>query len=186
MTDVGHRALVAYERDADRYDLHYSHWGAHDWRLATAIAPDRPFGRPASEHSGETAAVDPAPLATGCAFDAILNEHLDFQRYEAFFLVSDAFAVTPWLVCWLGLPGVDGDRPGDGDIVEVDADAVRTDGEHLRGWFAGTKETVSAMVDRGILDATAARQYLVGAVESWASDDRRTHLGPTARASTGQ
>ncbi|WP_136716470.1 DUF6735 family protein [Halorientalis salina] len=186
MTDVGHRALVAYERDRDRYDLHYSHWGAHDWRLATAIRPDQPFGRPESEHRGETTAVDPAPLATDCSFDAVLDEHLDFQGYEAFVSVSESFEVTSWLVCWFGLPGVDSDRPRDGAIVSVDTGAVRLDGERLRSRFAGAKETVGAMVDRGDIDPETARASLARAVESWGGNDRPVHLGPTTRAALGR
>ena len=177
---MGHRALVAYERDRDRYDLHYSHWGAHRWHLATAITPEQPYGRPASEGSGKTTAVDPAPLATGCSFDEVLAEHLDFQQYEACYRVTESFAVEPWLVCWFGIPGVDGNRPGDGALLAVDPESVRTDGERLRAWYADVKETTCELVARERIDPATARSSLASAVQSVARPGRTVYFGPAA------
>lgn len=183
MTDVGHRALLAYERDRDRYDLHYAHWGAHDWHLVETITPDQPFGAPERDRRQQPTAVDPAPLATDCSFESIRDDHLDYQQYEAVYLVSESHEVQPWLVCWFGCPSVDISRPGDGGIVTVDPEDARTDGERLRGWFAGSKETVCALVDRGVLAPTAARSYLATIVRSLGGDGRTVHLGPAARRS---
>lgn len=171
---MGHRALVAVERADGRYDLYYSQWGAHGWRLAAILA--RPGG---ADPTTGGAPVGPAPLATGCTFDALLGDHLDFQAYEALFLVARSGAVRPHLVCWFGLPGVDRLRPGDGGLIAVDADAPATDGEYLRGWFAGTKETVLDAVDRGAFTPAGARAYLAARVDSW-SDARRVRFGPDA------
>jgi len=41
---MAHRALVAYERPDGRYNLHYSHEGAYELRLATDITAETPFG----------------------------------------------------------------------------------------------------------------------------------------------
>lgn len=181
MTDVGHRALVAYERDRDRYDLHYSHWGAAQWRLATAITPDQSFGQCDGTRDGQTVAVDPAPIATDCTFDAILRDHLDFQQYEGFYRVTSGFDVEPWLVCWFGLPSVDTNRPKAGAIVAVDGSAVTADGEFIRGRFSGTKTTVCALLDRGLFDPETARAFLAETVQSWRGDGRTVRLSPVAR-----
>lgn len=173
---MGHRALVAYERDTGRYDVHYAHWGGQ-WQLPERIGPTRPFGAHPSSGTGDAPVVDPDPLATDCAFEAILDTHLDFQQHEACYEVGREWTVRPSLVCWFGLPSVDRCRPGDGALLGVDPTDVRADGEHLRGWFAGTKETVCTMVDRGCLSPAAARAALATAVASWA-DERRVRFGP--------
>jgi len=41
---MAHRALVAYERPDGRYNMHYSHEGAYELRLATDITAETPFG----------------------------------------------------------------------------------------------------------------------------------------------
>lgn len=174
---VGHRALVAAERADGRYDLYYSQWGAAGWQLAAILATSR-SGDPTTGRG----AVGPAPLATGCTFEALLAEHLDFQAYEALFLVARSGTVRPHLVCWFGLPGVDRVRPGDGGLIAVDADSPVADGEYLRGWFAGTKETVLDATDRGAFTPAEARAYLAARVGDW-RDVRTVYFGPDATRS---
>lgn len=177
---MGHRALVAYERAGDRYDLHYAHWGATDWQLATTITAESPYGHHDTEHPEQTGIVDPEPLATDCAFETVLDTHLDFQQYEAFYRVTETFEIEPSLVCWFGLPSRDTWRPGDGALLGVDTADPVTDGAHLRGWFTGSKETVCELVGRGRLGPDRARELLASAVHSWRSDGRTVQFGPEA------
>nr|WP_282594380.1 DUF6735 family protein [Halorientalis brevis] len=159
--------------------MHYSHWGAHRWQLATAITPTQPYGQPTTPENVTTATVDPTPLATDCSFGEVL-ESLDFQQYEAFYLVTEAFAVEPWLVCWFGVPGVDENRPGDGGLVAVDPEAPRSDGAALREQIRDAKETVCTLVARDRIDSATARAALASTVQSWGREGRTVRLGPTA------
>lgn len=224
MTDVGERALVAYERPNGRYDVHYSHWGAHQWQLASAITPARPYGgsgvakgthespedtarppdrpdeppddtaqpsedttrppdgpnEPPDHTPGRSTGVDPAPLATDCSFEELLDSHVDFQTVEACYLVSEDVAVTPFLSCWFGLPGIDRTRTHDGALVSVDPSAAATDGEFLRSWVAGAKAVALALVERGTVDAADARSLLAAEVAGLRTAGRTVRFGPDA------
>jgi hypothetical protein len=177
VTAVGHRALVAYERADGRYDVHYSHWGAHDWSLATLITENFPYGRPVEAADGPPP-IDPASLSTDCTLDDVVEAHVDFHSYEALFVVSEAFDIRPFMVCWFGVPGAADDRTDCGAAVAIAADDVETDGAYVRGWFDGTKGAVLDAVDRNRLDPGEATRYLADRLETWASDGRAVHLGP--------
>lgn len=161
---MGHRALLAVERAPGRYDCYRSQWGAHEWRLA------RDEGvRPETDPSVHRVAVD-------CDFECLLAEVLDYQTHEALFVTTDD-GVRPFLVCWFGLPGLVETVPTDGAIVGVDPTRPVTDGEFLRGWFRGTKETIRAVVADGALDPKRGRDLLAGRVASWRGE-RAVHDGP--------
>lgn len=168
---MGHRALVALEGPDGRFDCYRSQWGAHRWRLARTVTD--------GTDPLDAADLDCSPVATDCAFDAVVTEHVDFQSHEALFVVAGG-TVRPFLVCWVGIPGVDRNRPGDGALVAVDPDEPVADGEYLRGWFEGTKAAALAMVDRGAFDPGGARGWLVARLGAWA-DERTVAFGPARR-----
>ncbi|AQL42299.1 hypothetical protein BV210_06030 [Halorientalis sp. IM1011] len=181
MTTVGQRALVAYERTNGRYDLHYAHWGAHEWHLATALAAIRPGGPiDPTEETGHPAAVEPEPLATDRSFADLLETHVDWQTYDACYVVASDGTVQPYLAAWFGLPGHDTVRPRDGALVSVDPARAEPDGEFLRGRVAGLKAATLAMVRDDRLTPAAARSFLASEVRSWHLEDRTVHLGPDA------
>lgn len=171
---MGHRALVARERGADEYALHYSHWGADGLGLAGTLAStthfdgDDPDERVDPDERGDTdERVDPEPLATGLSRDAILAEHLDFQVYEAFYVVDREGRVTAHLPLWLGLAdacrSVEGSATvGNGTLVAVRGPGVEpADPGRVRTWFRGTKGTVGWLVDDGRLPAAEVTATLV-------------------------
>jgi len=125
---MGHRALVAYERTDDNYNLHYSHWGASNLRLKHAITEATPYGGdiPAqwtrSTHEALTAGedvervkqrldvegncptdIEPVPQATNVTFEKAITNYLDFLTHEAFYVVDREFEVTAYRTLWLGL-----------------------------------------------------------------------------------
>src|SRR6056297_541556 len=123
---MGHRALVAYERPDGTYNLHYSHWGACNLKLAHEITAATPFGgentgaegpqsvyeqlQTASTYRADgidmgfesSTSVEPEPRALRVTFDEILEEHLDYLSHEALYLVSETFEITPYRTFWLG------------------------------------------------------------------------------------
>lgn len=144
---MGHRTLVAYDRDG--YDLHYAHWGVDPGSLA----PETPFGGPpddcwARERSDDLltpeggrmterreTAVDADPIATDLSF-VDLGEYVDPVEHEALYVVERDFSVRTYLVF-----GLDGRSFG-----RTDAPAValvgyhgETDAAYLRGWLAGAR-----------------------------------------------
>jgi len=143
---MGHRTLVAYDRDG--YDLHYAHWGV----APESLTPETPFGGPPEDgwareasddllspsggrlYGDRETAVDPDPLATGLSF-AALGEHLDPIEHEALYVVDGAFSVRTYLVFAL-----DG-RPagGYGPAVALVGYDGPGDAAYLRGWLAGAR-----------------------------------------------
>ncbi|SDF89919.1 DUF6735 family protein [Halorientalis regularis] len=181
MTTVGQRALVAYERTDSRYDLHYAHWGAHEWLLAASLAAIRPGSRfGPTDGTGSLTGVDPDPLATDRSFEDLLTSHVDWQTYDACYVVAADGTVQPYLAAWFGLPGHDTVRPRDGALVGVDPDRVEPDGEFLRGRVAGLKAATLAMVRADRLPLATARSFLASEVRSWHAEGRTVHLGPDA------
>lgn len=171
MIPVGHRALVATERADGRYDCHYAHWGADEWRLLATLADlDTPGD------ARDCPAVDPAPLATGVPFETVVDSHVDFQTFEAVYRVA-AEAVTPYAVCWFGFPAANEHRPDSGALIAVDPADARADGALVRGWLAGTRGLLGALVAAAELDVAAARDWLVVRLRSW-DGDREIVFGP--------
>jgi len=170
---VGHRALVARERDDGRYDLHYAHWGAHEWRLLADLG------------EGASAGVDPVPIATGRSFGEIVREHVDFQQFEALYRVSRAGVAAAFFVCWFGFPVAGEDRPRSGALIEIDAADPDGDGALVRGWVAGTKGALGALVEADLLGPAEARTRLVERVSDWTGGERAAVFGPGVSAPDG-
>ncbi|MFB6166462.1 MAG: DUF6735 family protein [Haloarculaceae archaeon] len=175
---MGARALVAYERDPDRYDLHESQWGAHRWALAAAIAPGTSPGDP----EDDDARVEADPVARDQPLAAIRDRYLDYQLHEALYLVSADRAVRPFAVCWFGLPGVDRERPRDGCAVAVDPSDPARDGAFLSGWCAGAKDCALELHEHGVLGADAARSLLATLLFARVADERTLLVGPDVDA----
>ncbi len=164
---MGHRALVAYERPDGRYDRHYAHWGATSLALRHEIAPETPFagGTFSGDTDRWTPAVEPTPEATRLSFEQATN--VDYQQFEAFYVVSLAWIVTAYLPLWFGAT-VDAD-PTVGALVTVSDDH---DATYVRQWFRATRAVVRDMVRRGALSECEATNYLDSRLTEWASDRR--------------
>lgn len=202
---MGHRALVAYERIDGDYNLHYSHWGACDLRLKHTITAATPFGGecPTAEAhqaydalvDGEdvqavvneygrlgSADVDLEPRTVGVTFEEAMAEWLDFLQHEAFYVVDREFDVTAYRTLWFGLCY-------ESEVIQDSAfvghGALRTvrwyqgdpvgDG-YTRGEFAGVKQTVAEMVDRGVFTPEDARDYLESTVRDATCPHGEVHI----------
>lgn len=187
---MGHRALVAYQRPRGLYNLHYSDWGAADLQLKHAITAETPFGGQEStewarstfealvagnreqyeprldqEPRPETA-VRPEAMATAITLDRILEERLDFLRYEAFYVVSTDFRVTAYRTLWFGLDDycdrvLYSDPVGNGALATVEwYDGEPVGDACIRESFAAMKDVVGDLVDRGVFTLDEATEYL--------------------------
>jgi len=146
---MGHRALVAYERPDELYNLHYSHNGGLHLQLKQQLTPSTPFGGDESDRHRELFArllessrddeperdfpipddgvktpVDRSPRATHLAREEILTECLSYDDQEAFYVVSSDFEVTAYRTHWFGLQNVantaeESDRYGNGALRTV-------------------------------------------------------------------
>lgn len=191
---MGHRALVAYERVDGQYNLHFTHWGGADLRLVKQITPDRPFGGSVDNHPWveevfphlqtttepilpESPAdrpqtqVDPSPIAVELRLEEIELEYLDFQTFEALYVVSPTFDVTGYRTLWLGFADTaerisHSPTVGHGILVALRwyEGAPVGDG-YLRGWFAGAKTIYGELLDRGALTVPQATTRLVHSFE---------------------
>ena len=125
---MGHRALIAYEREDSLYNVHYSHWGALHLRLKRDITAETPFGEDAATREARSlfealretydeeavsrlisesdlphAQIDHDPLVIAIAMEDILTEYLDFLHHEAFYVIDTDFEVTAYRTHWFGL-----------------------------------------------------------------------------------
>lgn len=146
---MGHRALVAYERPDELYNLHYSHNGGLDLQLKTALTKRTPFagegcpstqdldqvlrkrrgtdeldGKQYVETDGSKLPVEPSPRAIQVSREEILTEQLNYADHEAFYVVSTDFDVTAYRTHWFGLQNVadtvaESDRYGNGALRTV-------------------------------------------------------------------
>ena len=138
---MGHRALVAYERDNGKYNVHYSHWGAHDLGLKTRITESTPLGgdndmAPAlltafvvalDEGAGDdveiggkaaeaqdATPVKPEPKAANVPLEEVTHEMLDFLHHESFYVVDRGFNVSAFQTLRLLSP--EGGEPFEKDV----------------------------------------------------------------------
>lgn len=129
---MGHRALVAYERPDELYNLHYSHNGGLHLRLKQKITPQTPFGSDESVQTQELlaelvelpehdaldtgryfaegdrpqASVTLTLTATHLTREEILTERLNYDDHEALYVVSTDVDVTAYRTHWFGLYNV--------------------------------------------------------------------------------
>lgn len=145
---MGHRALVAYRRPDQRYDIRYSHWGGERVALGEQITAETPLA---------DGSIDPELVGHAISRDRILSAYLDPCTYERLVLVSpgEDYRTTTYRVCWLEWAVSHGGCRG--GIVPVDTLAVD---ERVRIWFQATKTTLADIVEMGALSRRAARTYL--------------------------
>ncbi len=158
---MGHRTLVAYDRDG--YDLHYAHWGVDPDEITAATPyggpPDGAWVResaadrvePAGGHVTEDheTAVDPEPLATGLSFGEV-GARIDPVEHEALHVVDPAFSVRRYLAVALRT----GPRRRRTALVGYDGPA---DARYLRGWIAGARAVRDASGAQAVRDASGAQ-----------------------------
>lgn len=137
---MGHRTLVAYEREDGTYNVHYSHWGGSpDLPLYDGITKTAPFGGDDLEpefvtgllaalndgfedmevagylaDSQQTTAVEPEPEAVGVELGEVAEDMLDFLHHEAFYVVNRVFEVEPFRT-WRLIPP-EGGEPFERDV----------------------------------------------------------------------
>ncbi|PSP33673.1 hypothetical protein BRC64_02910 [Halobacteriales archaeon QH_10_67_22] len=142
---MGHRALVAVERDG--FDCYRSQWAG----LAVARA------RPDSVVDRVVTATD--PVVTGVPASGVLSA-LDPRMDEALFVRADGETAT-YLVCRVAVPSSRAD--GDSWVVLVPvADAETAD--RLDCVFRTLKGVLGDAVDAGLLDRAVAVGYLTSAL----------------------
>lgn len=147
---MGHRAIVAYRREDESYDLHYSHWGSEEPLLECRISSETPYAG---------SAVDPSRFEAVASIERLLAEHLDPCLYESLYVVSREYEVTPYRVCWLeweGKPSVRTERDR-GAIVERSPTCIERE---IRIWLRATKTVLYDLVEMSALSRELARSYL--------------------------
>jgi hypothetical protein len=132
-----------------------------------------------SRHGTE---VDPMPKATDITLEEAITEHLDYLIHEAFYVVDREFGVTAYRTLWFGLKYeatcvTDSPTVGHGALQP----ACWHDGEPVgdgftRGQFAGVKQVVGEMVDRGMFDREGALQYLQSKLLANADDSAEVRV----------
>ncbi|WP_232700622.1 DUF6735 family protein [Halobacterium wangiae] len=201
---MGHRALIAYERPDELYNLHYTHWGGLKLRLKTTLSPQTSYGEtepitgnrqvfgrfleesnpesvPLEETDSQYTDVDITPLDTRVTLEVILSEHLDYEVHEALYVVNLDFEVEAYRTFALGFgdfaTSVDSSsRRGHGVVSTVRwYDGEPVGDAYIRGWFAGARELTGVMIDRDVFTERQATTFLVQRLLSKLRD-QTTHV----------
>ncbi|WP_256391477.1 DUF6735 family protein [Natronoarchaeum rubrum] len=198
---MGHRALLAYERPEESYNIHYSHWGALNLQLKHDIDDETPFG--GHDVHAEWAAeifeqscgqelpsgllksderprttVYPDPEATGLTKEEIITQHLDFEYHEAFYVVTTEFDITAYRTLWFGLQHVcerinDGPKFGNGALQTVRwYDGEPVGDGPLRGRFEALKDVVGDLIDDDVLTHDEAIEYIIEKLTVWCGTEQ--------------
>lgn len=161
---MSHRALVAVARADGRYDVHYSHHGGTDDRLARLRYPG--VDPPADLVGGD-------PRARGLTIDDVLDDHLDPIEHEALVVVERDGEVVPFVVLPYVLATADGLvewEPRGVAVALVAGDGNALHPAFLRGWLQGTAGVLGEAVDAGLLTREEAFGWLDHGVRRLAGD----------------
>ncbi|MDY6819392.1 MAG: DUF6735 family protein [Halobacteriales archaeon] len=199
---MAHRALVFYERPDGDYAIHYSHWGAADFRLQTAITERTPYGGRQDEGYrrwlgtiwrvldldldilDDATSIDPAtplvkpdPIGTTPSLGTYVQQ-FDFGQYEAGYVVSLEYTVTTFLPLWFGVHVDEGPLDpvptvGNGALVAFDP---ATEADWLRGWADGISATLAELVRTDQLDLAAVPSVFATVVSACLASDRTVHV----------
>jgi hypothetical protein len=182
---MGHRAIVAYEREDGRFDVRYSHWGGHDLALCTDITPETPLGgenvgyepsyvagltaalREAAEDADaelggalterqEPTPVKPEPLAVGVKIEDVCDLSTRGFHVEGVYVVTQSFEVRGFQP--LIVPFADRGSL----LIEprwVDDDPVSNSRD--RGWFRGMCDELDRFVADGLISESEAADRAV-------------------------
>ncbi|MCU4802417.1 hypothetical protein OB920_18810 [Halobacteria archaeon HArc-gm2] len=203
---MAHRALVAYERPDGRYNLHYSHEGAYELRLATDITAETPFGGtvPSTDQrnrlelmlevqpDGAAISVDSGryratpvemePKAIALTLETICAERLYYLTHEAFYVVDREFNITAYRTVSFAMDHVahrtnEGTTAGNGALVPVRWNDGEPVGDGvLRGRLRALRSITRDMLDRDVFDEDEARAYMVKKLRAWVHDDAEIHV----------
>ncbi|MCU4800232.1 hypothetical protein OB920_07605 [Halobacteria archaeon HArc-gm2] len=203
---MAHRALVAYERPDGRYNLHYSHEGAYQLRLATDITAETPFGGtvPSSDQrnrlelmlevqpdgaaisvdSGRYCAtpVEMEPKGIALTLETICAERLYYLTHEAFYVVDREFDITAYRTFSFAMDHVahrtsEGTTVGNGALVPVRWNDGEPVGDGvLRGRLRALRSITRDMLDRDVFDENEARTYMIEKLQAWVNDDAEIHV----------
>ncbi|SFS00129.1 hypothetical protein SAMN05216559_2314 [Halomicrobium zhouii] len=203
---MAHRALVAYERPDGRFNLHYSHEGAYELRLATDITADTPFGGgvPSTDQrnrldlmlevqpggagisvdSGRyrAAPVEMEPKEIALALETICEGHVDYLTHEAFYVVDRDFDVTAYRTFSFAMDHVEhqtkeGDTVGNGALVPVRWNDGEPVGDGvLRGRLHALRSITRDTLDRDVFDEDEAQTYMIEKLQTWVHDDAEIHV----------
>lgn len=155
---MGHRALVAYERDGDSgyYDTHYSHWGASNLKLRDLITEEDPYADGYVDEEASRSRID---------METVVNEQVDFLMHEAVYVVSADYEVTAYVPMGYDCDIINVDNPGEyfeeekrgtgrGCLVPVrwyDGEPMSNSEDH--GCNAGVRQSAATLAKSGYFDS---------------------------------
>lgn len=166
---MGHRALVAYQKEGDVWTAYYSHWGALDLclkgPLADGLEPgetteiDRRLPTDGSRRVG----IDPDARAERVRIDHLVTEVLDYQQHEALYTVPSIGEVGAYVTLDFRFHP---DEPNEGALVGPRWVHGKPLNQHVTIRFTGWKEVYQELIDEDWLAVDGAKERLSGRVWS--------------------
>lgn len=182
---MGSRALIAYQRDRQSYDVHYTHWGAHKLSLRDPLADGLEPGdetrvdwRQPTDGS-RTLHVEGDPHAERVTIEEFATEWVDYGTHDAAYVVPLIGEVGAYVLLDFALNAEGFDRSDHGAAV-----APRWfDGEPLTiaitARFEGWSDVYEDLVESGQLTPEDALNSLNERVFSkWGRSSRPGEVPP--------
>jgi hypothetical protein len=126
--------------------------------------------------------VEPLPQTTNVTLSDAITDHLDYLIHEAFYVVDRTFEVSAYRTLWFGLQYeatciTDSPTVGHGALQPTQwHDGEPVGDGFTRGQFAGMKQVVGEMIDRGMFDREGALEYLQGKLSARTDEEVRVSL----------
>lgn len=191
---MGHRAYIAYEREDSLFNVHYSHWGAHDLKLRNKITEQTPLGGDTEEPEYVTGfmkmledatpddaevggyltgpqpdtPVEPSPEYTGLTIEEVCKK-ADDVMIEALYIVTNDFNVRAFEPIRVRF---DQDSH-DGNVLYLEPRWVGEDpvsNEYDCGKARGIRQTLETFVDDGMITESEARDRFIAQILEDASE----------------
>lgn len=204
---MGHRAYVAYRREDGLYNVHFSHWGAHDLELQHKITASTPLGgendmEPAflgtltqaleegldddAEVGGkmaeaqDTTNVEPDMRMAGVTVADIMDE-MPFDIEAVYFAEprDDELHVRGY--------HVESDMQGDSLLIAPRWWADEENNlSHDRGWISGAQDALNNLVEADVIDTDEANaRFMTELLERFETGMRKTVLATSPAVRSG-
>lgn len=158
---MAERALLARERDGDRYELHFSRWGGTDRAVAAVCTGTDPGNLPAVSWTRRDSEMEFLELV-----DAI-----DYLSIAVLYRVRGD-ETTVFCPLWFGLPIASAcPSPAAGGLVAVDS---LPDFRGVRAWFRAFKRALADALREGIVPVTATPLLLDWTIRTAEGRERYT------------
>lgn len=179
---MGHRALVAFQRENGKYDTYYSHWGALNLCLKApledGLKPGESAGRlPTVPVEHNEARINEDPSDVEVTLSELGSEIIEYWQIEAVYVVPSIGEVTAYVTLDFDLDADGARSTHDGAVVAPRWYAGEPLISHITPRFRGWKDVYTDLVEsRSVLPGNAKYELEKRVYEKWGAPPRPTEI----------